>query len=60
MEKSSLINFIEKYRDSKLSDEKLLSIFNKNVDKNDFDKNKQETWLWFLKEKKQRQTSITI
>jgi hypothetical protein len=58
--KSSLINFIEKYRDSKLSDEKLLSIFNKNVDKNDFDKNKQETWLWFLKEKKQRQTSITI
>lgn len=57
--KSTLIEFIEKYKDSKLSDEKLLSIFNKNVDKNDFDKNKQETWLWFLKEKKQRQTSIT-
>ncbi len=55
--KSSFINFVEKYRDSKLSDEKLLSIFNK-VDKNDFDKNKQETWLWFLKEKKHRQTSI--
>lgn len=55
--KSSLIQFIEKYRDSKLSDEKLLSIFNK-VDKNDFDRNKQETWLWFLKEKKHRQMSI--
>jgi len=38
--KSSLINFIEKYRDSKLSDAKLRQIFDKEVDKNDFDRNK--------------------
>ena len=47
MEKSSLINFIEKYRDSKLSDAKLRQIFDKEVDKNDFDRNKENVWNWF-------------
>lgn len=46
--KSSLIKFIEKYKVSKLSDAKLRQIFDKEVDKNDFDKNKQEVWSWFL------------
>lgn len=47
MEKSSLIKFIEKYRDSKLSVTKLRQIFDKEVDKNDFDKNKENVWNWF-------------
>lgn len=45
--KSSLIEFIEKYRDSKLSDAKLRQIFDKEVDKNDFDRNKENVWNWF-------------
>jgi len=52
MEKSSLIEFIEKYRDSKLSDTKLRKIFDKEVDKNDFDKNKEFVWSWFTSIKK--------
>ena len=50
--KSSLINFIEKYRDSKLSVTKLRKIFDKEVDKNDFDKNKEFVWSWFTSIKK--------
>lgn len=49
MEQSSLIKFIEKYRDSKLSDSKLRQIFDKEVDKNDFDKNKEFVWNWFTR-----------
>lgn len=47
MEKSSLITFIEKYKVSKLSDSKLRQIFDKEVDRNDFDKNKENVWSWF-------------
>ena len=52
MEQSSLIKFIEKYRDSKLSVTKLRKIFDKEVDKNDFDKNKEFVWSWFTSIKK--------
>jgi hypothetical protein len=45
--KSSLFEFIEKYKDSKLSVTKLRKIFDKEVDKNDFDKNKESVWNWF-------------
>ena len=45
--KSTLIQFIEKYRDSKLSETKLRQIFDKEVDKNDFDRNKENVWNWF-------------
>lgn len=45
--KSSLITFIEKYRNSKLSHTKLRSFFDKEVDKNDLDKNKEKVWEWF-------------
>jgi uncharacterized protein YqeY len=45
--KSSLINFIEKYMDSKLSETKLRKIYDTEVDKNDFDKNKENVWNWF-------------
>lgn len=47
--KSSLIEFIEKYKVSKLSDSKLRQIFDKEVDKNDFDKNKEFVWDWFTR-----------
>lgn len=46
--KSSLINFIEKYRDSKLRRSKLWELWSK-IDKNDFDNNSEETFEWFLK-----------
>ena len=45
--KSTLIQFIEKYRDSKLSETKLRQIFDKEVDKNDFDRNKENVLNWF-------------
>ena len=50
--KSSLIEFIEKYKDSKLSVTKLRQIFDKEVDRNDFDKNKESVWSWFTSIKK--------
>ena len=49
MEKSTFIKFIEKYKVSKLSDQKLRQIFDKEVDKNDFDKNKENVWNWFTR-----------
>lgn len=52
MEQSSLIKFIEKYRDSKLTLTKLRKIFDKEVDKQDFDKNKESVWSWFTSIKK--------
>lgn len=45
--KSTLITFIEKYRTSKLSEVKLRKLFDTEVDKNDFDKNKEKVWEWF-------------
>lgn len=45
--KSSLIEFIEKYKDSKLTISNLRKIFDKEVDKNDFDRNKESVWNWF-------------
>jgi len=47
MEQSSFIKFVEKYKVSKLSDTKLRHIFDKEVDKNDFDRNKENVWNWF-------------
>ena len=47
MEKSTFIKFVEQYKVSKLSDSKLRQIFDKEVDKNDFDKNKEFVWSWF-------------
>lgn len=50
--KSSLIIFIENYRNSKLSNAKLRSIFDKEVDKEDFDRNKESVFSWFTSIKK--------
>ena len=47
--KSSLINFIEKYRNSKLSDSRLLTLWKKEIEKSDFDRNEKECWEWFKK-----------
>lgn len=49
MLKSSFINFIEKYRDSKLSDSRLLTLWKKEIEKSDFDRNEKECWEWFKK-----------
>ena len=58
--KSSFINFVEKYKVSKLSDSKLRQIFDKEVDKNDFDKNKEFVWSWFTSIKKQCRITIIL
>ncbi len=58
MEKSSLITFIEKYRDSKLSDRTLRKFWLKEVEKDDFDKNEWETYCWFLQHRKSYCQSI--
>lgn len=47
MEQSSLINFIEKYRDSKLSDSRIYHFWKKEIDKEDFQRNEKECWEWF-------------
>ena len=51
MEKSSLINFIERYRSIKMNHTKLKELW-KSVDKSDFDKNEQEVFLWFQEYRK--------
>ena len=52
MEKSSLIKFIEKYRDSKLSDSRILTLWKREVDKSDFDRNEKEAFSWFISNKR--------
>ena len=47
--KSSLIQFIEKYRDSKLSDSRLYFLWKKEIEKEDFDRNEKECWEWSKK-----------
>lgn len=47
--KSSFINFVEKYKVSKLSDSRLLTLWKKEIDKSDFDRNEKECWEWFKK-----------
>ena len=47
--KSSLIEFIEKYKDSKLSDSRLYFLWKKEIDNSDFDRNEKECWEWFKK-----------
>lgn len=47
--KSTLILFIEKYRNSRLSDSRLLTLWKKEIDKSDFDRNEKECWEWFKK-----------
>ena len=49
MEKSSLINFIEKYRSVKMNHAKLKELWKKEIDKSDFDNNEQEVFEWFQK-----------
>lgn len=49
--KSSLITFIERYRDIKMNHTKLKRLW-KSIDKNDFDKNEQEVFEWFQEYRK--------
>lgn len=46
--KSSLINFIEKYKSVKMNHAKLKELWSK-IDKSDFDNNEQEVFEWFQK-----------
>ena len=52
--KSSLINFVEKYRDRPMAFSKLKSLWKLEIDKNDFDKNEDEVFLWFQDYRKNR------
>jgi hypothetical protein len=56
--KSTLITFIEKYRTSKLSEVKLRKLFDTEVDKNDFDKNKEKVWEWFFLTRQSYKNSV--
>ena len=56
--KSSLITFIEKYRDSKLSDRTLRKNWLKEIEKDDFDNNDWETYTWFLQHRKNYLSTI--
>ena len=47
--KSSLINFIEKYKSVKMNHARLKELWKKEIDKSDFDKNEQEVFEWFQK-----------
>lgn len=49
--KSSLINFIEKYKSVKMNHTKLKELWKKEIDKSDFDNNEQEVFEWFQKER---------
>lgn len=58
--KSSLIEFIERYRDIKMSHEKLAQLWKKKIDKTDFDHNEQEVFRWFKNYQKLCQTSLIL
>lgn len=51
MLKSSLINFIEKYKTVKMTHTRLKELW-KTIDKSDFDKNEQEVFEWFQESRK--------
>lgn len=54
---SSLIQFIERYRDITMRHDKLKSLW-KTIDKSDFNKNEQEVFEWFQEFKKARKLSL--
>jgi len=45
--KSSFIEFVEKYKNTKLSEGSLLIRWKKEIDKTDFDRNEKEVFTWF-------------
>ena len=51
MLKSSLINFIEKYKTVKMTHTRLKELW-KTIDKSDFDKNEKEVFEWFQESRK--------
>ena len=51
--KSSLIRFIEHYRDKQMRFTKLKELWDKKIDKRDFDDNEEEVFLWFQKVRKE-------
>lgn len=55
--KSSLITFIERYRDITMRHDKLKMLW-KTIDKSDFDNNEQEVFEWFQELRKKRQSDI--
>lgn len=55
--KSSLIQFIERYRDITMRHDKLKTLW-KTIDKSDFDNNEQEVFEWFQEHRKARKLSL--
>jgi len=51
---SSLIKFIKRYRDKKISFTKLKEAWKTEIDKEDFDHNEKETFLWFQSYRQER------
>ena len=45
--KSSLIQFIEKYRRTQMSNTKLRQLWKSEIDQEDFDGNEAEVYLWY-------------
>ena len=52
--KSTLIEFIEKYKDTKMTHERLKKLWKSEIDKEDFDHNERETFEWFQEYRKTR------
>jgi len=55
--KSSLIEFIQRYRDITMNHTKLKQLW-KTIDKSDFYNNEQEVFEWFQEYKKLRKLSL--
>lgn len=51
--KSTFIQFVQKYKESKLSDSRLLTLWKLEIDKEDFDRNEKECFRW-LKEQRRK------
>lgn len=52
--KSTFIQFVQKYITSKLPETRLYTLWNSEIEKDDFDKNKKECWEWFKKARKNK------
>lgn len=55
--KSSLIEFIQRYRDITMNHTKLKQLW-KTIDKYDFDNNEQEVFEWFQEYRKARKLNL--
>lgn len=57
--KSSFTQFVERYRDVKMNHTKLRELW-KTIDKEDFDDNEAEVFLWFQNYRKERLSKLKL